>query len=112
MEYKIFFWLRQYLKIPFIIRVILSLLSFIFWIFLIILPFPGSFMPWLFLIIVGVIFLSSANKLRHIIKMRRSIFYLCSNIHKNHIIKHKIYDIKKHIIKILKKDKIKIWLLK
>lgn len=110
MEYKIYFSIRQYFKFPLVIRVILSFLAFISGLFLVILPFPGSFIPWIFLIIIWVLFLASANKIRHIIKMRKSIIYLFSNIHKNHIIRHKIYDIKKHVKKILRKDRIKIWL--
>ena len=37
--------------------------------------------------------------------MRKSIIYLFLNIHKKHIIRHKINDIRTHVKDILKKDK-------
>lgn len=39
--------------------------------------------------------------------MRKSIVYLFSNLHRKQIVRHKIYDIKIHVMDILKKDNIK-----
>lgn len=103
MEYQIFRYIRHHIKIPFFIRFILS--SFL--IFLssipIILPlFPGSLFVWMFIFVVWFLFIIPWSKIKYVIKLRKSIFYMMSNFHRKRIIEHKMKDIKEHVRDILK----------
>lgn len=104
MEYRIFKTFRHSIKIPFIIRLFFGVLFILISGVPIILPlFPWSLFFWVFLLIFWIILIVSPKKIKHVIKMRKSIIYLFKNIHKKNTIKHKIYDIKIHVMQILKK---------
>jgi hypothetical protein len=51
----------------------------------------------------GILLVIQPRKIKHTIKLRRSITYLFKNIHSKIIIRRKIKDIKKHVREILKK---------
>lgn len=105
MEYKILKSLRFALKLPFIIRLFFGILFIVISIIPILLPlFPWSLLVGIFLLIVWVILVVSPSKIKHVIKMRKSIIYLFMNLHNKHIIRHKINDIRIHIRDILKNE--------
>lgn len=106
MEYKLLKILRYDMRMPFLLRLFFGIFFIVVSIIPIVLPiFPGSLIVWIFLLIMWMILVISPKKIRHIIKMRKSIVYLFSNIHNKHIVRHKIYDIKSHVFDILKEDK-------
>lgn len=108
MEYKIFYYIRNNTIIPFVLRYFLSVILILFSIIPILLPiFPGSFVFWIFILVTGFILIIPSNKLRYLIKLRKSLIYLFANLHKKHIIKHKIYDIKSQVKKILNDKRIR-----
>jgi len=105
MEYKILKSLRFTQKLPFIIRLFFGVLFILISSIPIILPlFPWSLFIWIFILIVGTLLVVSPNKIRHVIKMRKSIVYLFMNLHSRKIIKHKIYDIKTHVREIIRNE--------
>lgn len=105
MEYKILKSLRFALKLPFIIRLFFGILFIVISVFPIVLPiFPWSLFVGIFILIVWVILVVSPSKIKHVIKMRKSIIYLFMNLHNKHIIRHKINDIRIHIKDILKNE--------
>lgn len=105
MEYKILKSLRFALKLPFIIRLFFGILFIVISTIPIILPlFPGSLLVGIFILVVWVILVVSPSKIKHVIKMRKSIIYLFMNLHNKHIIRHKMNDIRKHVKDILKND--------
>ncbi len=106
MEYKLFKTLRLRYKIPFLIRLFFGVFFIVFsWIPIILPIFPGSIFLWLFLLSSGFILVISPSKIRHLIKMRKSIIYLFKNFHRKNVLKYKLLDIKIHVLKIIKKDK-------
>lgn len=107
MEYKIFKYLRNnQIVIPMIIRLFFSILLIILSIIPIILPiFPGSIFPWLLMLVVWLLLIIPGRKIKYVIKLRKWITYLFQNLHRRQIIKHKIHDIKTHILEILEKEK-------
>jgi len=106
MEYKILRSLRFALKLPLIIRLFFGIFFIVISVFPIVLPiFPWSLFVGIFIFVVWVILVVSPSKIKHVIKMRKSIVYLFLNFHKKHIIRHKINDIRTHVRDILKKDK-------
>lgn len=108
MEYKIFKYLREHFKIPYIVRFFISIFIFPFAFLFIVLPvFPLSLVVWLFLLAVCLILLVPWEKLRHVVKIRKSTFYLFKNITNKHIIKHKFYDLITHFKSILRERKIR-----
>lgn len=118
MEYKILRSLRFTQKLPFIIRLFFGVFFILISSIPIILPlFPWSLLIWIFILVVGTLLVVSPNKIRHVIKMRKSIVYLFMNLHSKKIIKHKIYDIKTHVKDIIRNEdevfkkevKIHIW---
>lgn len=105
MEYKILKSLRFALRLPFIIRLFFGIFFILLSIIPIILPlFPWSLLVWVFILIVWIILVVSPSKIKHVIKMRKSIVYLFMNLHNKHIIRHKINDIRIHIRDILKDE--------
>jgi hypothetical protein len=105
MEYKIFRFLRHGFQIPFFIRFIFS--SFL--IFLssipIILPlFPWSVFLWVFILVIWILLIVPWQKIRHVVKLRKWIVYLAQNLHRKHIIKHKMKDIRDHVRDILRDE--------
>lgn len=105
MEYKILRSLRFALKLPFIIRLFFSVFFILISLVPIILPlFPGSLLVWIFILIVWILLIISPNKIKHVIKMRKSIVYLLKNIHNRRIISHKIKDIRFHVNDIIKNE--------
>ena len=104
MEYQIYKALRHNVRIPFIIRVVLGIFFIGLSIIPIILPiFPWSLVPWVFLFVMWILLLVSWRDVRHVIKIRKGIVYLAKNLHRKKTIRRKIFDIKKHIKKILDK---------
>ncbi|MDD3144984.1 MAG: hypothetical protein PHV23_02625 [Candidatus Gracilibacteria bacterium] len=105
MEYKILRSLRFTQKLPFIIRLFFGVFFILISSIPIILPlFPGSLLIGIFILVVGTLLVVSPNKIRHVIKMRKSIVYLFMNLHSKKIIKHKIYDIKTHVKDIIRNE--------
>lgn len=105
MEYKILKSLRFALKFPLFIRLFFGIFFIVISVFPIVLPiFPGSLFVGMFMLVVWILLIVSPNKIKHVIKMRKSIIYLFMNLHNKHIIRHKINDIKIHIRDILRKD--------
>jgi len=105
MEYRILKSLRFALKLPFIIRLFFGIFFIVISTIPIVLPlFPWSLFVWVFILIVWLILVVSPSKIKHIIKMRKSIVYLFMNLHNKHIIRHKINDIRIHIRAILKNE--------
>lgn len=103
MEYKIFKFMRHKTVVPFFLR-------FIFWVFFIfissipiILPiFPWSIIPWVILLVIWILLIVPWHKIRYVVKIRKWILYLARNFHRKRVLKHKIKDIKFHILDILK----------
>ncbi len=106
MEHKIFNYIRHGIQIPFFFRLVI-------WFFLIsisgvpiLLPiFPWSLFVWVFMLVVWILLIIPGKKVRHVIKLRKWIVYLFSNLHRKHIIKHKVKDIKNHVMEIIKEKK-------
>ncbi len=108
MEYKIFYYMRNNSGTPFFIRLFFAIILILFSLIPIILPvFPGSLVVWVFILVLWVVRIIPSKKIRYVIKIRKSIFYLFSNLHKKRTIYHKIYDIKKQVKKIIIDKKIK-----
>lgn len=115
MEYNIFRYMRQHFRVPYFIRSILSAFFLPIALICIVLPiFPFSLFVWVFLLIVGIILFVPWSKLRHVIKMRKSIIYLFQNIREKRIIRHKVYDIITHTKSIMRerkeKQRLKKWI--
>ncbi|MDD2907523.1 MAG: hypothetical protein PHH98_02675 [Candidatus Gracilibacteria bacterium] len=105
MEYKILKSLRFAQKLPFVIRLFFGVFFIVVSLVPIILPlFPGSLLVGIFILVVGVLLVVSPNKIRHVIKMRKSIIYLFMNLNNRRIIKHKINDIRIHVRDILREE--------
>ncbi len=105
MEYKILRSLRFALKFPLFIRLFFGIFFIVISVLPIVLPiFPGSLFVGLFILIVWIILVVSPSKIKHVVKMRKSIVYLFMNLHNKHIIRHKINDIRIHIKDILKNE--------
>lgn len=105
MEYKILKSLRFAMKLPFIIRLFFGIFFILISSIPIILPlFPWSLLIWIFILVVWTLLVVSPNKIKHVIKMRKSIVYLFMNLHSKKIIRHKINDIRIHIKDILKNE--------
>ncbi len=104
MEYKIFRYVRHHVVIPSIIRMFVGIILILLSTLPIVLPlFPGSFFLWVFMLVVWLVLFVHPKKVKHVVKLRKWLTYLVQNIRKKHIIRHKIYDIKKHIKIILDK---------
>jgi len=104
LEHKIFNKISKY-KIPLFLRIIIFIILLIIWIILILLPIPTSAPSWIFIIILWLIFIISAKKIKFIRKIRKWLFYFMKNIVDKKIRNHKIKDIKKHIKQILNNKK-------
>lgn len=102
MEYKIFRFTRHHIRIPYFIRFIFAVFIIFISIFPIVLPiFPGSIFVWLFFLVIWLMLIVPWHKIKHVIKLRRSILYLTKNFHRKDTIAYKIRDIKIHIRDIL-----------
>lgn len=110
MEYKIYKNIREYFNVHIYIRLFFSVLLILFSLFPIILPiFPWSLFVWVFIFILGVLLIVPAQKVRHVIKLRKGVVYMMKNIHRRRVIKHKMNDISLHIKQILNEDKPRIF---
>ncbi|PID87514.1 hypothetical protein CSB07_00920 [Candidatus Gracilibacteria bacterium] len=104
MEYKIYNLIRRKFKIPFLIRIIISLILFLLSIIPILFPiFPGSLFVGIFMLIISILLFIPANKIKYLIKIRKGLFYFFTNLRKDYIIKHKINDIYNHVKSIIEK---------
>ncbi|PZM86817.1 hypothetical protein DLH72_00030 [Candidatus Gracilibacteria bacterium] len=104
LEYRAYNLLRRKIKIPLFFRWIFSFIFLFIGISFIILPvFPGSLFVGVFLFVVGFILIVRSDRLRYLIKLRRSIVYMFSNIFKKETRAQKVRDIKKHLREIFKK---------
>lgn len=101
MEYKIFNKIRNKIKIPYIFRLILWVILIIIWVISSLIPI----IPWFILVITGILFLIPWKFIKKIIKIRKWFFYLIKNIGSFQIIRHKIFDIIKHIKDMFKRKK-------
>jgi hypothetical protein len=107
MEYKIFKYLRnnKIISIPIILRLFFGVFLILLSVIPIVLPiFPGSLFLWLIILVVWLLSIVPGRKIRLVIKIRKWITYLFQNIHNKQIIKHKIYDIKNHILEIIDEE--------
>ena len=108
MEYKIFHYMRNNSGTPFFIRLFFAVILILISIIPIFLPiFPGSLFPWIFILVLWLVRIVPSRKIKHVVKIRKSIIYLFTNFHKKHVIHHKIYDIKKQVNKIINDKKIR-----
>lgn len=106
MEYKIYNLIRNRYKIPLFIRLIFSFFLGLLSVIPIFLPiFPWSLFVWVFMMVLSVILLIPADKIKHLIKIRKWIFYFFKNLRKDSIVKHKMKDISIHVKAILDKRK-------
>jgi hypothetical protein len=102
MEYTIFMYIRTYLNIPYFLRFILACFLIFISIIPIVLPiFPWSIFLWTFLLVLWLMLIVPWKKIKHVVKMRKWVFYLFRNFHKKDIVKYKVKDIKIHIRDIL-----------
>ncbi len=102
MEYKIFRFTRHHIKIPYFIRFIFAVLLIFIAIFPIVLPiFPWSIFPGLVLLVIWLMLIVPGHKVKHVVKLRKSLYYLTTNFHRKDTIAYKIRDIKMHIRDIL-----------
>jgi hypothetical protein len=104
MEHKIYKIIRKY-KIPLFFRIFIMLIFVLLGIISILLPIPTSAPFWIFLIMIGSIFVIWVRDLKPIKKIRKGIIFFIKNIIDSRIREHKIKDIKKHIKHILKNKK-------
>jgi hypothetical protein len=108
MEYKIHKKIRHYFNVHIYIRFCLGLILAILSLIPIILPiFPGSLFLGVFILIVWILLVVPAKKVKHVIKLRKGIIYMFKNIHRRRVIKHKMNDISSHIKQILNEKKSK-----
>ena len=97
MEYKVFNKIRH---IPRWLRFGFGLIIFAFGIFSLFIPIiPGSTVS----IVVGLLFMVSAHKVRKVVKIRKGLQHLFQNFSKEKL-KHKWYDFKKHMRHIIYHD--------
>ena len=89
MEYKIFNFLREKLKFPYFLRVFFAVFLIIIWVFILII--------WFILII-------KVDKVRYLVKLRRSMIYMFANFFKKEKRVQKIKDIKRDLKKIFEKE--------
>lgn len=101
MEYTVYKKIRHYLKIHIIIRYILWGIIAIAALVPLLIPFPGSGIIWVLMIVLALLTVVPGNKIRHVIKLRKWFLYLIKNLHNKIIIRHKIRDFSSHIKEIL-----------
>lgn len=105
MEYKIHKKIRDYFNVHLYIRFCLGLILAILSLIPIILPlFPGSLFLGVFMLIVWILLVVPAKKVKHVIKLRKWIIYMFKNIHRRRVLKHKMNDISAHIKQILNEE--------
>ena len=104
MEHKIYNKLRKY-KIPLFLRIIIMVFLVVFWVFMVILPIPGSAIIGWWSVILWFIFILEVKNIKFITKIRKWLFYFIRNAKDKKIRNHKIKDIKKHIKQILNNKK-------
>jgi len=106
MEYKIFYYMRHKSNTPLWFRLFFAVILFIISLFPIILPlFPGSLFVWIFLLVVWLVRIIPTDKLKYVIKIRKSIVHLFKNLGNKKMLMHKVYDIKTHVKKIFRKKR-------
>lgn len=94
MEYHLFKFLREKIKLPLVIRKLFGICFIIIWIILIILPIFLSVPSWIFFIAIWTILIIDVRKIKTFIKIKKSIIYLSKNITNKEVIRKKIKDIK------------------
>lgn len=109
MEYKIHKKIRDYFNVHIYIRFFIGILLALLSLIPIILPFPWSFPIWVVMLIFWILLVVPAQKVRHVIKLRKGVVYMMKNIHRRRILKHKMNDISLHIKQILNEDKPRIF---
>lgn len=98
--------MRNKSSIPYIIRVLLAFLLIPISLFPIILPlFPWSLFVGIAILVVWLLLFIPGKNVKHVIKLRKGIVYLCQNLHRRHMIRQKMFDIKKHVKKILEEKR-------
>nr|MDD3719997.1 hypothetical protein [Candidatus Gracilibacteria bacterium] len=89
MEYKIFHNLRNKVRIPYLVRFFLAILAVLIGIIGIFIPI----IPGIIFFIAGIVLLIPADKIRHLVKIRKGLFYMLQNLHERRVIRHKVLDI-------------------
>lgn len=105
MEYHLFKFLREKIKLPLFIRIFFWILFLIWGLIVVILPIFFSVPTGIFLMILWLILIIHVKKIKHIIKIKKSIIYLCKNITNKETLKKKIKDIKILIYQLKKQKK-------
>lgn len=102
MEYKIAKFFEK-IRLPYVLRIFLWSIMLLLALIIAILPI----LPWaLFFLVLGLLFFIQWNKIKYIIKLRKSFIYTIKNIRKKNILRMKFRDMKKSFLKMLKKPKI------
>ena len=104
MEYKIFNFLREKLKFPYFLRVFFAVFLIIIWIIFIIFVLFWSVVVWVFILIIWFILIVKVDKVRYLVKLRRSMIYMFANFFKKEKRVQKIKDIKRDLKKIFEKE--------
>ena len=101
MEYKIAKFFDE-IKLPFVLKLIMGFFVIFLSVPVIVLPiFPWSLLVWVSILIFGTLIISKPCKVKHVIKIRKSVVYMVSNFTDIKLLRYKWRDIKKDIIKIL-----------
>ena len=102
MEYKIAKFFER-IRLPYVLRIFLWSIMLLLALIIAILPI----LPWaLFFLVLGLLFFIQWNKIKYIIKLRKSFVYTIKNITKKNILRMKFRDMKKSFLKMLKKPKV------
>ncbi len=96
--------MREKLKFPYFLRVFFAVFLIIIWIiFIIFVPFWWV-VVWVFILIIWFILIVKVDKVRYLVKLRRSMIYMFANFFKKEKRVQKIKDIKRDLKKIFEKE--------
>ena len=96
--------MREKLKFPYFLRVFFAAFLIIIWIiFIIFVPFWWV-VVWVFILIIWFILIVKVDKVRYLVKLRRSMIYMFENFFKKEKRVQKIKDIKRDLKKIFEKE--------
>jgi uncharacterized membrane protein YbaN (DUF454 family) len=92
MEYQIYNNLRNKYRIPYFLRFILAIICLLLGILWIILPI----IPWILFLIIWIILIIPWERIRDLIKIRKSFIYMILHFREKRIIRQKVFDILRH----------------
>ena len=101
MEYKIFNIIRNRIKIPYFIRIIIWVTLVTVWALLWSIPIIPWFIPatiWLLLLVPG-------KSIKIVIKLRKGLSHLVTNLNKWKVVRHKFFDLISHVKQLFKSRK-------